>query len=39
VVGLLEAGEGEGAGCEFAGGWFGGPGRLVWVERAAVVAW
>ncbi len=39
MVGLLEAREGEGARCKFAGGGFGGPGRLVWVERATVVAW
>lgn len=39
VVGLFEAGEGEGAGDEEAGGGIGGAGGLMGVERAAVVFW
>ena len=36
-VGLFQAREGEGAGDEVAGCWVGARGRLVWVERPAVV--
>ncbi len=39
MVGLLEAGEGEGTWDEFAGFWDGWGGRLVRVEGAAVVFW
>ena len=39
MVGLLETGEGEGAGGEEAGGGSGGGRRLMWVEGAAVVFW
>jgi hypothetical protein len=39
VVGLLEAGEGEGAWDEEAGGGGGGWGGLMGVEGAAVVFW
>ena len=38
MVGLFEAGEGEGTGDEEAGGGGGGRGWLVWVEGTAVVA-
>ncbi len=39
MVGLLEAGEGEGTRDELAGFGGRGGGRLVWVEGAAVVFW
>lgn len=39
MVGLFEAGEGEGSWDVFAGGGVGARGRLVWVEGAAVVFW
>ncbi len=39
MVGLFEAGEGEGAGGEEAGGGVGGGRGLVGVEGAAVVFW
>lgn len=39
MVGLLEAGEGEGAGDEEAGGGRGDGGWLMGVEGAAVVLW
>lgn len=39
MVRLLQTGEGEGTGDEFARFGSGGGWRLVWVERAAVVFW